>query len=111
MCLALHRKMFEEQMHTLEQQQAQELLDLPVDNNRNDLQHMAASAPTTPRVNALLLGGTEISPTLHTRFAQMRLDTDFLMRTIGSIVDKCKFMTYAPAARSPSLHAQPGITQ
>ncbi|KAH9954050.1 hypothetical protein BC827DRAFT_1244898, partial [Russula dissimulans] len=72
---------------------------------------MAASAPTTPRVNALLLGGTEISPTLHTRFAQMQLDTDFLTRTIGSIADKRKFMTYAPAACSPSLHTQPGITQ
>jgi hypothetical protein len=111
MCLASHRKMFEEQMRTLEQQQAQELLDLPVDNNGNDLQHMAASAPTTPRVNALLLGGTEISPMLCTGFAQMRLDTNFLTRTIGSIADKHKFMTYAPAARSPSLHAQPGITQ
>jgi hypothetical protein len=35
MRLASHHKMFEEQMRMLEQQQAQELLDLPVDNNGN----------------------------------------------------------------------------
>jgi hypothetical protein len=96
--------MFEEQMRALEQQQAQELLSIPVDSNGNALQHMAASAPTTPpRVNALLPGGTEISPTLRTGFARMGLDTDILSRAVGSVADKRKSVTYAPAARSPEI--------
>ena len=66
--------MFEEQMRALEQQQAQELLNIPVDSNGNSLQHLAASAPTTPpRVNALLPGGPEISPTIRTNFTRMGL--------------------------------------
>ena len=48
----LQRKMFEEQMRQLEQQQQQELLSLPVDSGAG-IQHLAASAPTTPpRVNS-----------------------------------------------------------
>jgi hypothetical protein len=94
--------MFEEQMRALEQQQAQELLTIPVENNGNGLQHMAASAPTTPpRVNALLPGGPEISPTI--RFTRMGLDTDVLSRAVGSVADKRKSVTYAPATRSPEL--------
>jgi hypothetical protein len=49
-CL-LQRKMFEDQMRALEQQQAQELLSLPPDPNApngGSLQHLPASAPTTP---------------------------------------------------------------
>jgi len=96
--------MFEEQMRALEQQQAQELLSIPVDANGNSLQHMAASAPTTPpRVNALLPGGTEISPTHRTGFARMGLDTEVLSRAVGSVADKRKSVTYAPAARSPEI--------
>lgn len=101
---ALHRKLFEEQMRMLEQQQAQELLNIPVDGNGNALQHMAASAPTTPpRVNALLPGGPEISPTLRTGIARMGLDTDVLSRAVGSVADKRKSVTYAPATRSPEM--------
>jgi hypothetical protein len=96
--------MFEEQMRALEQQQAQELLSIPVDSNGNGLQHMAASAPTTPpRVNALLPGGPEISPTIRTSFTRMGLDTDVLSRAVGSVADKRKSVTYAPATRSPEL--------
>jgi hypothetical protein len=96
--------MFEEQMRALEQQQAQELLSIPVENNGNGLQHMAASAPTTPpRVNALLTGGPEISPTLRTGFGRMTLDTDVLSRAVGFASDKRKSVTYAPVARSPEI--------
>ncbi|KAI0296693.1 armadillo-type protein [Russula brevipes] len=101
---ALHRKMFEDQMRVLEQQQAQELLNIPVEGNGNGLQHMAASAPTTPpRVNALLPGGPEISPTFRPGFTRMGLDTDVLSRAVGSVADKRKSVTYAPAARSPEI--------
>jgi hypothetical protein len=41
---ALHRQVFEQQMAALEQKQAEELLNIPVDG----LQHVALSAPTTP---------------------------------------------------------------
>jgi len=96
--------MFEEQMRALEQQQAQELLSIPVDSNGNGLQHLAASAPTTPpRVNALLPGGPEISPTIRTNFTRMGLDTEVLSRAVGSVADKRKSVTYAPATRSPEL--------
>ncbi|KAH9060790.1 ARM repeat-containing protein [Lactarius vividus] len=113
---ALHRKMFEEQMRALEQQQAQELLSIP-DSNGNGLQHMAASAPTTPpRVNALLPGGPDVSPTLRTGFARMGLDTDVLSRAVGSVSDKRKSVTYAPITRSPEIppnnpHGNNGIGQ
>lgn len=109
--------MFEEQMRALEQQQAQELLTIPVDSNGGGLQHMAASAPTTPpRVNALLPGGPEISPTVRTNFPRMGLDTDVLSRAVGSVADKRKSVTYAPATRSPDIppnnsHGNNGFSQ
>jgi hypothetical protein len=109
--------MFEEQMRALEQQQAQELLSIPVDSNGGGLQHMAASAPTTPpRVNALLPGGPEISPTVRTNFTRMGLDTDVLSRAVGSVADKRKSVTYAPATRSPEIppnnsHGNNGFSQ
>jgi hypothetical protein len=104
----LHRKMFEEQMRVLEQQQAQELLSIPVEGNGNGLQHMAASAPTTPpRVNTLLPGGPEISPTLRTGIARMGLDTDVLSKAVGSVADKRKSVTYASATRSPEMPPNP----
>ena len=54
---AIQRKIFEEQMRALEHQQQQELLTLPLDSAQS-LQHLAASAPTTPpRVNSTLVGG------------------------------------------------------
>lgn len=101
---ALHRKMFEDQMRMLEQQQAQELLSIPVEGNGNGLQHMAASAPTTPpRVNALLPSDPEISPPLRTGFSRIGLDTDVLSRAVGSVADKRKSVTYAPVTRSPDI--------
>ena len=114
---ALHRKMFEEQMRALEQQQAQELLNIPVDSNGNAIQHMAASAPTTPpRVNALLPSGPDTSSALRTGFARMGLDTDVLSRAVGSVSDKRKSVTYAPVTRSPEIppsntHGSNGLGQ
>jgi hypothetical protein len=96
--------MFEEQMRALEQQQAQELLCIPVDSNGNAIQHMAASAPTTPpRVNTLLPGGPEKSPTFRTGFSRMGLDTDVLSRAVGFVADKRKSVTYAAVTRSPDI--------
>jgi len=109
--------MFEEQMRALEQQQAQELLNIPPDGSGNGLQHMAASAPTTPpRVNALLPGGPDVSPTLRTGFARMGLDTDVLSKAVGSVSDKRKSVTYAPVTRSPDIppnnpHGNNGLGQ
>jgi hypothetical protein len=109
--------MFEEQMRALEQQQAQELLSIPVDSNGNAIQHMAASAPTTPpRVNTLLPGGPEISPTFRTGFSRMGLDTDVLSRAVGFVADKRKSVTYAAATRSPDIppnapHSNNGSSQ
>ena len=100
---ALHRKIFEDQMRALEQQQQQELLTLPLDTSGNSsLQHMAMSAPTTPpRVNAVL--NEDISPSLRTSFAQVGVDVDVLSRAVGSAVDKRKSVTYAPITRSPEI--------
>jgi hypothetical protein len=53
----LQRKLFEDQMRALEQKQAQELLSIPSyeSNGNGGVQHLAASAPTTPpRVNTQL---------------------------------------------------------
>lgn len=110
---ALHRKMFEQQMRALEQQQAQELLSIPaVDGTGNGLQHMAASAPTTPpRVNALLPGGPDVSPTLRTGFARMGLDTDVLSRAVGSVSDKRKSVTYASEIPPSNPHGNNGLGQ
>jgi len=109
--------MFEEQMRVLEQQQAQELLCIPPEGNGNGLQHMAASAPTTPpRVNAVLHGGPDVSPALRTSFARIGLDTDVLSRAVGSVSDKRKSVTYAPVTRSPDIppnnpHGNNGLGQ
>lgn len=103
----LQRKMFEDQMRALEQQQAQELLNIPHDPNApngSTLQHLAASAPTTPpRVNAML---NEDHPA-GVRFSayQAPMDADILSKAVGSAVaDKRKSVTYAPSVNhSPEL--------
>lgn len=98
-------------MRALEQQQAQELLTLPVDQllgGGASLQHMAASAPTTPpRLNAMLNG--EGSPLLGGNgMAYSAVDVDILSKAVGSAVDKRKSVTYASSVnRSPDL-APPG---
>lgn len=79
--------MFEDQMRALEQQQAQELLSIPLDGSNGSLQHLAVSAPTTPpRVNSALSG--EISP--HTRL----MDPAALSSAVGK-ADKRKSVAYA----------------
>ncbi|KAG2753374.1 hypothetical protein P692DRAFT_201862362 [Suillus brevipes Sb2] len=60
----LQRKMFEDQMRALEQQQAQELLSIPYDPTASA--HLAVSAPTTPpRVNAVLNGDNLVRAAQH----------------------------------------------
>lgn len=108
---ALHRKMFEDQMRALEQQQAQELLTLPVESllgSGSSIQHLAVSAPTTPpRVNAMLNG--DASPHMGSvGRSYSPVDMDTLSRAVGS--DKLKSVTYASSVnRSPDL--PPGAGQ
>ncbi|KAF9456801.1 armadillo-type protein [Collybia nuda] len=111
----LQRKMFEDQMRALEQQQAQELLSIPYDpnapNGNGAMQHLAVSAPTTPpRINAILNGETHVG----TRGGrgQHPVDAESLSRAVGSAADKRKSVTYAPSVnlspdmRTPSANGQ-----
>ncbi|KAL5534613.1 hypothetical protein ACEPAG_1076 [Sanghuangporus baumii] len=91
---AIQRKIFEEQMRALEHQQQQELLSLPLDSSQN-LQHLAASAPTTPpRVNSTLVGGEHSPiPVMQGRL----MDPAALSNAVGAgvNVDKRKSVAYA----------------
>lgn len=92
-------------MRALEQQQAQELLTIPHDPNAingNSLQHMAASAPTTPpRVNAAL---SEDHHSVRFSAYQPMMDADVLSKAVGSASDKRKSVTYATSVNhSPEL--------
>ncbi|KAH8120673.1 ARM repeat-containing protein [Phellopilus nigrolimitatus] len=89
----IQRKIFEDQMRALEQQQQQELLSIPVDNTTG-LQHLAASAPTTPpRVNSSIVPGEHSSSMFaHSRF----VDPAALSSAVGAGADNRKSVTYAP---------------
>jgi hypothetical protein len=90
---ALQRKMFENQMRVLEQQQQAELLAY-------ESAPVAVSAPTTPpRVNAgLPLPASSLGKSV---------DADSLSKAVGSAADKRKSVRYAP--ESPELlQAAPG---
>lgn len=86
----MQRKIFEDHMRVLEQQQAQELLKIPFDPNAaNGFQPVAVSAPTTPpRVNAVLNGDTR-NP------GRLSVDAESLSKAVGSAADKRKSVTYA----------------
>lgn len=94
---ALQRKIFEDQMRMLEHQQAQELLTIPYDPNalgNGGIQHLAASAPTTPpRVNTTLNG--DMLNGLRSGRAHA-VDADSLSKAVGA-ADKRKSVTYAPS--------------
>ncbi|KAF9263107.1 ARM repeat-containing protein [Marasmius fiardii PR-910] len=99
------RKMFEDQMRALEQQQAQELLSIPFDpsspNSATGVQHLAVSAPTTPpRLNIGLQGEPHLTARHgHNQF----VDVDTLSKAVGA-ADKRKSVTYAPSVNlSPDL--------
>jgi hypothetical protein len=103
----LQRKIFEDQMRALEQQQAQELLSLPYDANapsaNGGMGHLAVSAPTTPpRVNAVLNGEPHQAPQRRSQ----HFDAETLSKAVGSAVsDKRKSVTYAPSVNlSPDLN-------
>jgi len=109
----LQRKIFEDQMRALEQQQAQELLSIPYDpnapNGSGGIQHLAVSAPTTPpRVNAVLNGEAYLS----TRFGrgQLPVDAESLSRAVGSAADKRKSVTYAPSVNLSPDMPTPAVT-
>ena len=93
----LQRKMFEEQMRQLEQQQQQELLSLPVDSGAG-VQHLAASAPTTPpRVNS------QFGTCSVLRVRQRRSDPLFLPSSL--YVAWALRHTGAPGSGLPSLNS------
>lgn len=94
---AIQRRMFEDQMRALEQQQARELLTIPL-----EAQHLAVSAPTTPpRVNAVL--SDDHSPTYRSSLSHSIVDVDVLSKAVGN-ADKRKSVTYAPSVNhSPEL--------
>ncbi|KAJ7456455.1 ARM repeat-containing protein [Mycena latifolia] len=103
----LQRKIFEDQMRALEQQQAQELLSIPYDPNapsaNGGIQHLAVSAPTTPpRVNAVLNG----EPHQGGQRRSQHFDAETLSKAVGTAVsDKRKSVTYAPSVNlSPDLN-------
>ncbi|KAI0963018.1 hypothetical protein AcW1_000224 [Taiwanofungus camphoratus] len=103
---AMQRKMFEDQMRALEQQQARELLNIPTDLSAGSLQHLAVSAPTTPpRVNAVL--SDEVSSGMGSGLSSSSMDADVLSKAVGSAVsDKRKSVTYAPSVNhSPEMHS------
>ncbi|KAJ7293868.1 ARM repeat-containing protein [Mycena rebaudengoi] len=101
----LQRKIFEDQMRALEQQQAQELLSIPYDPNATNggMGHLAVSAPTTPpRVNAVLNGETHQGGQRRSQ----HFDAETLSKAVGTAVsDKRKSVTYAPSVNlSPDLN-------
>ncbi|KAI0757429.1 ARM repeat-containing protein [Daedaleopsis nitida] len=78
----IQRRMFEDQMRALEQQQARELLTIPIEAP----QHLAVSAPTTPPV-----------------LSHSIVDVDVLSKAVGN-ADKRKSVTYAPSVNhSPEM--------
>lgn len=101
----LQRKMFEDQMRALEHQQAQELLTIPygsdAPNGNGGLQHLAASAPTTPpRINIPLNSETQGG----VRTGRGHVDAESLLMAVGTAADKRKSVTYAPSVNlSPDL--------
>ncbi|KAF5377307.1 hypothetical protein D9615_006384 [Tricholomella constricta] len=109
----LQRKIFEDQMRALEQQQAQELLSIPYDpnapNGSGGIQHLAVSAPTTPpRVNAILNG--EAHPNARIGRGQLPVDAESLSRAVGSAADKRKSVTYAPSVNLSPVMPTPAVT-
>ncbi|KAL0576379.1 hypothetical protein V5O48_005600 [Marasmius crinis-equi] len=108
----IQRRMFEDQMRALEQQQAQELLSIPFDpsapnGNATGVQHIAVSAPTTPPRLNIGLGG---EPHLTGRQGHGQfVDIDTLSKAVGA-ADKRKSVTYAPSVNlSPDLSSGPSF--
>jgi hypothetical protein len=104
----MQRKFFEDQMRVLEHQQAQELLSLPYDPNaplgKDNLQHIAVSAPTTPpRVNADLNG--DIQTMIPSGRASQLMDAESISKAVG-VANKRKSVTYAP---SVNLSPDPSV--
>lgn len=105
---AIQRRLFEDQMRVLEEQQAQELLTIPFDaGGHGSMQHLAASAPTTPpRVNTILAG--DMYAVGHNGRMQHSVDAESLSRAVGTVADKRKSVTYAPTVNlSPDLATAP----
>jgi len=114
---AIQRQLFEEQMRALEQQQAAELLSIPLDPNDPNSAggiHVALSAPTTPPREPSVVNGFHPSATPPARdLYGMQEHHANALTTAMSKADKRKSVTYAPSpsALPPSesgLVAAPG---
>ena len=112
---ALQRKLFEDQMKALEQQQAAELLSLPVDPNDvtspNGIHNVALSAPTTPPRAPSVVNGIRYSPVASsvTRDPYTAHEQQTHAHALSSAMnkaDKRKSVTYAP---SPSVLHSPEV--
>lgn len=102
----IHRQLFEEQMRALEQQQAAELLNIPVDPAELAAGglHVALSAPTTPPRAPSVINGLNASPTTpldtyNTRDHQLHSGNQ--LNFVFSKADKRKSVTYATVLHSP----------
>lgn len=107
----IQRQLFEEQMKALEQQQAAELLTIPVDPNEITSPggiHMALSAPTTPPRAPSVINGLHTSPTVPGTREMYGLQDRHATALISAMsrTDKRKSVTYAPslsAAQPPDV--------
>lgn len=102
----MHRQLFEEQMRALEQQQAAELLTIPVDHSELGTGglHVALSAPTTPPRAPSVVNGLNASPTTALDVYNARdpqLHTNSQLNLVFSKSDKRKSVTYATIIHSP----------
>lgn len=103
----LQRKVFEEQMRVLEEQQAKELLNIPSDPNGN--QPVAASAPTTPPRLSATLNGEVMSGLRHSIVMPRSSGSDI---GIAPGSDVRKSVTYAPSVNlSPDLAHGPSFAR
>lgn len=113
---AIQRKLFEDQMRALEQQQAAELLSIPVDPNDvtspNGLHNMALSAPTTPPRAPSIVNGIRLSPTAtgirDAYFLHEHQTHATALSSAMNKADKRKSVTYAPSASV--LHPNEGLS-
>ncbi|KAF8588456.1 ARM repeat-containing protein [Ramaria rubella] len=106
---AIQRKLFEDQMRALEQQQAAELLSIPVEQNdgasANGIHNLALSAPTTPPRAPSVVNDIRTSPTSSgTRGAYFLQEHHTALSSAMNKADKRKSVTYAT---SPSVLHSP----
>jgi hypothetical protein len=94
--------MFKQQMRALEQQQAQETEP----SHRQQWKWSPAYGYLCAHLAPLVSTLSFLVPPRYLHSApitRMGLDTDILLRAVGSVADKPKSVTYTPAVRSPEI--------